>query len=308
MDALKPRCVILTGPTGVGKSELALRIAEQFSGEIISADSRQIFRRLDIGTAKPAPAQLAAIPHHQIDTHDPRESYSAGVYARDTLPIIRRVYEQGNLPLVTGGSGFYIEALIHPLYTGDSATNAQRDEIGQQYSKLNNEELHSALSHIDPEAAAGIEFNDRRKLLRYLEIHRLEGRPPSDVFSESSDAPPLDYTLLVLFDEREQLYQRINQRVDQMIEAGLIEEVRQLLDSGSNPADNAMLSVGYREIVAHLQGELSQEEAVALIQKNSRNYAKRQLTWFRRWPEAEWIHYDQRDTVFELVSDIWGRR
>jgi len=285
-----------------------MQVAQQLSGEIVSADSRQIFRQLNIGTAKPTSAELAAIPHHQIDTHDPGDNYSAGEYARDTLPIIKEIYEHGNLPLVTGGSGFYIEALIHPLYRGDGTTAANRDEVSLKYSTMRNEELHSELSHIDPDTAAGIELNDRRKLLRYLEIYRQEGKPPSEVFRESSSVPPLDYTLLVLFDEREQLYQRINQRVDRMIEKGLIEEVRQLLASGSDPADNAMLSVGYREIVSHLQGEMSLKEAIAQIQKNTRNYAKRQLTWFRRWPEAEWIHYDQRDTVLELVRDLWGRR
>ena len=306
MDAHKTRCVILTGPTGVGKSALAMRIAAQYSAEIVSADSRQIFRKLDIGTAKPTPADLAAIPHHQIDTHDPCESYSAGEYARDTLPIIKKIYEQGNLPLVTGGSGFYIEALIHPLYRGDSLTKDQRVEVSQQYSQLSNEELHRELDRIDPETADRIELNDRRRSLRYLEIYRQVGKPPSELFSKSDAELPLDYRLLVLFDEREILYQRINQRVIQMVEEGLVEEVRQLLASGSKPADNAMLSVGYREIVSHLQGELSLSDAITQIQKNSRNYAKRQLTWFRRWPDAEWIHYDQRDTVLELLSDRWG--
>lgn len=283
-----------------------MRIAAQYSAEIVSADSRQIFRKLDIGTAKPTPADLAAIPHHQIDTHDPCESYSAGEYARDTLPIIKKIYEQGNLPLVTGGSGFYIEALIHPLYRGDSLTKDQRVEVSQQYSQLSNEELHRELDRIDPETADRIELNDRRRSLRYLEIYRQVGKPPSELFSKSDAELPLDYRLLVLFDEREILYQRINQRVIQMVEEGLVEEVRQLLASGSKPADNAMLSVGYREIVSHLQGELSLSDAITQIQKNSRNYAKRQLTWFRRWPDAEWIHYDQRDTVLELLSDRWG--
>lgn len=304
MDARKPHCVILTGPTGVGKSKLALELAERFPLEIISADSRQLFRGLDIGTAKPAPQDLAAVPHHQIDTLAPGQSYSAGEYSRDTLPLITAIAERGRLPLVVGGSGFYIETLLHPLFESKQQAASGRVELESRYRELDNSALYAEFSRIDPQAAAGIDVNDRRKILRYLEIFSLEGEPPTVVFQNTPSTSELSYTLFVLHDERERLYRQINERVERMIEQGLVTEVQQLLVAGSQPQDNAMLSVGYREIVSHLQGETTLAEAIVAIKKNTRNYAKRQLTWFRRWPEAIWILPEQRDTVIDKISQM----
>jgi len=304
LDAPKPHCLILTGPTGVGKSALALLLAEELNGEIVSADSRQVYRGFDIGTAKPTPAELARIPHHQIDTRDPAEDYSAGEWARDTIPIVQAIQDRGRLPLIVGGSGFYLEALIHPFYTMSPQPGEQREALLRQYTDLTNEQLHEELERVDPDSAAAIAVNDRRKLLRYLEISSLEGAPPSEVFQRPALPAAVTYTLFVIHTERELLYRRINSRVEEMIARGLVDEVRNLLASGSRPEDNAMLSVGYREIVSHLQGESTLAEAVAAIQKNTRNYAKRQLTWFKRWSDARWLDCPAETTMAELAAHL----
>ena len=302
MAASEPFVVVLTGPTAVGKSELAVRIAGRCGAHIISADSRQLYRKMDIGTAKPTPEMLRAVPHHFVDHLDPDADFSAGEFAREARKVIGDLWEKGIPALVVGGSGFYLEALLHPLYSGREVSPEIRREIRARYETLSPPELHGELQRLDPETAARIAPRDRKRLLRYLEIAHLENEAPSRVFARSTPGVNLRYRLLVLNLPREELYARINRRVEKMFNAGLTGEVKALLKAGLDPRANALNSVGYREMLPYLAGEVPLEETLDLIKRNTRRFAKRQLTWFRRWPEARWVDREQAEKLSGEVA------
>jgi tRNA dimethylallyltransferase len=281
--------VAVIGPTGSGKSELAIRIAEEFHGEVVNCDSLQIYRHFDIGTAKLAPAEMRGIPHHLIDVIDPDQTFTAGEYARCARQVLDRVSGLGRLPVVAGGTGFYLRALLEGLFSGPERDEALRERLAGRERRRPGA-LHRLLGRFDPAAAARIHPNDVPKVTRALEVRLLARRPMTELFREGRDALK-GYRVLkiALGPGRSALFERLEPRTARMFEAGLVEEVRRILDLGFPATSKPFESHGYKQALQYLNGELSLEEAIFHARQNTRRYAKRQMTWFRRETGAHWI-------------------
>jgi tRNA dimethylallyltransferase len=301
--------LVLTGPTGVGKTALALRLAEALDGEIISADSRQVYRQLDIGTAKATPGDRARVPHHGLDLVDPDERYSAGRFARDARRWMAGIRSRGRVPIIVGGTGFFIRALTHPMFREPEMDPARRERLKDLLSGYDAPRLRRWLDRLDPESARKLqERGGTQRILRALEVALLTGRTlPWWQRNREPEAAPLDAAVFVLDLPRERLYGRIDRRVDAMLEAGLVDEVAGLLERGYAPGQPGMNATGYPEVVAYLRGEATLEAAADRIRARTRGYARRQLTWFRnKLPEgALWL--DGTRPVDELVEEVEER-
>lgn len=285
----RPAIIIICGPTGVGKTSGAIAAAERFDGEIIGADSVQIYRHLDIGTAKPTPAERERIPHHLVDFLEPDEPFDARRFSKMAGSVIQRLSAAGKVPFVVGGTGLYIKALLHGLFEPPAASPELRERLQKEGADLGGPALHRRLSACDPEAAARIHPNDTFRIVRALEIFEATGQPISELHSSHRFAEsPFRPFKIGLSIERSALYDRINRRVDAMLAEGLLGEVAGLLEMGFDPGLKPLQSLGYRHMIAHLQGELSMPEAVRTLQRDTRRYAKRQLTWFSADPEITW--------------------
>ena len=278
--------VVVAGPTASGKSSLALTLALRFGGEIISCDSVAVYREFEIGTAKPSREDRARVPHHLIDVVAPDAFFTAGEYARLARAAARQITARGHLPIVCGGTGLYLRAMLDGLFAGPQRDEALRERLRRRHRPAS---LWRLLRRLDPEAAARIHANDEPKLIRAIEVCAAAARPMSELLRHGRD-PIQGYRILRigLGPERGALYDRINRRCARMFEHGLVEETRRLL-SLYGPGVFAMRSLGYRQAAEHLRGECSLAEAVAGAQQGHRNYAKRQLTWFRRDPEMHWL-------------------
>jgi tRNA dimethylallyltransferase len=285
-DAGKAPLVVIAGPTASGKSALALELALRFGGEIISCDSVAVYREFEIGTAKPSPAERARVPHHLIDVVAPDAYFTAGEYARLARAAARDITARGRIPIVCGGTGLYLRAMLDGLFAGPERDESLRQRLRRRQRAGS---LWRLLRRLDPEAAARIHANDEPKLIRAIEVCAASAKPLSELMRNGRDAIE-GYRVLrfALGPARAALYDRINQRCAEMFEHGLVDETRLLL-SRYGPEPFAMRSLGYRQAAAHLGGELSLAEAVAGAQQGHRNYAKRQLTWFRRDPEMQWL-------------------
>lgn len=288
--SILPRLVAIVGPTASGKSSLALRLARLFRGEILSADSMQVYRKMDIGTAKPSPAERKLVPHHLIDILDPDQDYSAALFREQADPIIIRLHQKGNPIFVAGGSGLYLKALTRGLFRGPGADPKLRQNLKKRAAQEGAPALHRELAVLDPPAASRIHPEDLLRIVRALEVHFQTQRPISH-FQRVHGFQERPYTVLKigLAWEREELYRRIETRVDRMIEAGWVGEVRELLASGYPRTLKSMKSLGYRHLAAYLDGEADLPEAVAMIKRDTRRFAKRQLTWFRADAEVHWF-------------------
>lgn len=289
MTASKP-ILIIAGPTAVGKTDASMLLAEEWGGEIVSADSMQIYRGMDIGTAKPTPEQRARVYHHLLDVADPGQPYSVGDYYRDARAAIDAVRAAGSVPIVVGGTGLYIRALMKGLFHGPPASIDVREQLLRQEAEQGEGSLYAELSRLDPEAAIRIHPNDLRRTVRALEVYRLQDRTISDFQREHAfQDRPYSFRLLFLARGRGELYSRIERRVEQMIAAGLEDEVRALRDRGFTTALPSMQGLGYKHFLDHFRGALTRDEAVTLLKRDTRRFAKRQFTWFRREPEATWV-------------------
>jgi tRNA dimethylallyltransferase len=302
--------LILTGPTAVGKTAVALDVAERIGAEIISADSRQVYRRMDVGTAKATAVERARVPHHGLDLVDPGERYSAGQFARDALGWIEAIRGRGHVPLIVGGTGFFIRALTHPMFEEPAMESGRRELLRGYLSTLDRAALQLWIERLDPESAARLkERGGTQRILRALEVVLLTGWPlPWWQRTQPPETPPVRATTVVLDMPRDQLYERIDRRVDAMLEAGLVDEVARLLDDGYAPAGAGMNATGYPEIAAHLQGRLSLEAAAAEIRGRTRKYARRQLTWFRnKLPHgAVWLNASRpNNELVDQVIEVW---
>jgi tRNA dimethylallyltransferase len=286
VPADRPVLRVLTGPTAVGKTALAVAWAQAHDGEIVSADSRQVYRPLTIGTAKPSPEELAAVPHHFVDELDLDEPFSAGEFARQAEARIREILARGRTPLVTGGSTLYLEALLHGLADIPETSMDTRRALTQRLHTEGAPALYAELVRVDPASAATMDHTKTQRVVRALEVYHDTGRPLSAYHAQLT--PPFEPRVVVLNRPRAELYDRINRRVDAMLAAGLVEENRALLAAGYPPDLNPLRTIGYREPMAYLRGETSYEEMVRVLKQSSRRYAKRQLTWFRRYPSYEW--------------------
>lgn len=280
------KVLILLGPTGVGKTGASVLLAKSLDTEIISADSMQIYRHMDIGTAKPSKEQMSTVNHHMIDIVEPSETFSTGRYIEHVAPIIEGVHKRRKLPIVVGGTGLYIKAMTRGIFTGPSADWNLREEL-RQMEEDNEGCLYSLLQQLDPEAASRIMPSDMRRIVRALEVCYKTSKGISTLQKELTSPLPYEFVRIGLARDRKELYKLIEQRVDSMLDQGLADEVEALLLM--NPEKTAMQAIGYKEIARHLNGEFSLEEAISLVKKRTKAYAKRQFTWFRKEEGITWI-------------------
>lgn len=284
--------IVLTGPTAVGKTALSIQLAKAVDGEILSADSMQVYRGMDIGSAKIRPREMEDVPHHLIDILDPAEEFNVVVFQKLCKQAIEGVYRRGHIPILTGGTGFYIQAVLKDV---DFTENQENTEYRRQLAALAEKEgpqaLHRMLAAVDPASARAIHANNIKRVIRALEFYQMTGQRIS-AHNEQEAGKEAAYRscYFVLNDNREKLYQRIEQRVDQMLAEGLVEEVQRLIDRGCRRDMVSMQGLGYKEILDYLAGEITLEEAVYRIKRDTRHFAKRQLTWFRREREVIWLN------------------
>ena len=287
---MPPQIVVITGPTASGKTWLAVELAKQYNGEVVSADSMQIYRRMDIGTAKPTPGEMQGIPHHMIDVADPEEDFSVARYVDMASRCVDDILSRGKLPILAGGTGLYIDSLLSGrTFAAFDGASPLRAELEGRYAREGGEALLRELAQADPESAARLHPNDGKRIVRALEVWLSTGKTITQ-HNQETKAIPSRYTSLTLtldFQRREDMWARIDRRVDQMMEAGLAEEVRALLDSGVPERCTAMQAIGYKEMAAALRGDGDIRAAAEQVKLRSRQYAKRQLTWFRRNSEAK---------------------
>lgn len=297
----KIRCRVLTGPTGIGKTELALSLAETFHWEILCIDSMQIYRRMDIGTAKPTPEEQKRVPHHLLDILEPDEAYSVSQYRELAEKTVLELAQKGKEVLFVGGTGLYLESMIHPMGMGQSpADPVRRDELRQMAAdEAGKKELHALLEKMDPDTANRLPPNDIRRIIRAIEVTETTGVPFSKQPAREGKSP-FDWTVVSLTTDRDTLYRRINRRVTAMIELGLKDEVRGLLEEGVPEDAQSMNGIGYRQMIPCVRGEYSLEEAAEEIRLASRHYAKRQMTFLRRLPEVVYLETDCPDTEIKL--------
>lgn len=302
--------IILLGPTGVGKTDISTKLAQKMSDiEIISADSMQIYKYMDIGTAKPNKNILKAIKHHMIDIVDPSENFDVIQYSKLATNIILGVFKRGKIPILAGGSGLYISSIINPLFTGP-AKNIEYREILEGEAKIHGKKyLYDKLSRIDPISASKIKSNDLRRIIRALEVYKSTGKTISYLQKKAfNENPKFKYHIIGLKRDRKNLYQRINLRVDKMIKDGFIEEVKMLREMGYKEDLNSMQGLGYKQINKYLDGEYEKETAINLIKRDTRRYAKRQMTWFNhKTKNIEWINldkYNENEATSKIITVI----
>ncbi len=291
--------IVIAGPTASGKSDLALHLALQFQCEILSADSRQFYREMNIGTAKPPPEMLEAVPHHFINNLSIREEYTAGQFARDALQCLKGLFPKNPVQIVVGGSGLYLKALCEGFDALPPANPGIRESLTEKFRNQGLDVLLKELAEKDPEHYRKIDRNNPHRVIRALEVIRITGRPYSSFRTGKPKPRPFRTIKIGLTLDRAELYQRINQRVDRMMEDGLLDEVRNLLPCRHLPA---LDSVGYKELIAYLQNEITLEEAVEAIKKNTRRYAKRQLTWFRKDSNIRWFAPENHEAILHYIK------
>ncbi|HXX53809.1 MAG TPA: tRNA (adenosine(37)-N6)-dimethylallyltransferase MiaA [Thermodesulfovibrionales bacterium] len=295
------KVIILLGPTGVGKTEASILLAQSLNTEIISADSMQLYRHMDIGTAKPTHQEMSLVKHHMIDIVEPSESFSAGQYIEQVIPIIEGLHGRGKTPVVVGGTGLYIKAMTRGLFRGPSADWHLREELLSREEEKKGS-LYASLIRLDPSAALRITKNDTRRIVRALEV-RLKAGMGITQLQESRTTPlPYDFLRIGIIRERKELYRLIEERVNAMLAAGLVDEVRNVLLR--NPGKTALQAIGYKEIAAHFRDEYPLDEAVRLIVKRSRNYAKRQITWFNKEEGIQWVDVTAQFSGEDILKAI----
>ena len=293
--------IVIAGPTAVGKTDLCLRLAEELQTVILSADSRQVFRELTIGTAKPSPAELARVPHYFINSPSLAEPYSAGDFERDALALLDELFQERDVVLMTGGSGLYIKAVCEGLDDLPQPLPGLREELTLRLQEEGLEVLQVDALHVDPEFAATPEIQNPQRVVRALEVFYTTGQPISSFQKKQVAQRPFRQVLIALDRDREELYQRINRRMDAMLAAGLVEEARAVAQYRHH---HALQTVGYKEVYGYLDGEYGEEEMVRLLKQNSRRYAKRQLTWFRHQGEFSWFHAEDYEGVLDYIRSV----
>jgi len=302
---MKPVIIIL-GPTGVGKTGLSILLAKALKTEIISADSMLVYRHMDIGTAKPSPVELGAVPHHLINILEPDEKFSAGLFKEKASEIIKVLHSRNRIPLIVGGTGLYIRSLTSGLFEGPGADESLREELREEEELHGKGHLYERLKSVDPDAAGKIEPNDLRRIVRALEVTLTENKGISEI--QKGSTQPLDYNFIKigLSRDRKELYSIIEGRVDKMMKDGLLDETRRLFTM--NPGRTAMQALGYKEMAQFLEGTVDLNEAVRLTKKRTKMYAKRQYTWFRKEPDIHWIDITgitEAENIFDkVISDI----
>ncbi|MCR5666754.1 MAG: tRNA (adenosine(37)-N6)-dimethylallyltransferase MiaA [Eubacterium sp.] len=310
---MKNNLIVLTGPTSAGKTNLSLALARRTNGEIISADSIQVYKGLDIGSGKITKEEMGDVPHHLIDICDPKEEFNIKIFQEKAKEAIEDILARGKLPIIVGGTGFYIQSVLYDTdFSKDDSGGEYRVYLEDVAKTKGKEYLHECLNKIDPVTAQKTHFNNVKRVIRALEFYHLTGQPISEHNEQQHQKEsPYRFCYFVLNEKRELLYQKIEQRVDQMIEAGLVDEVKALKEAGCEIDMTSMQGLGYKEIYRYLLGDCTLDEAVYTIKRDTRHFAKRQLTWFRREKEVIWLNryeYDGEEAILEEILKQMKRK
>lgn len=305
----RPPLLVIVGPTAVGKSAVGMELARRLGGEVVSADSMQVYRGMDIGTAKPSNEEAAEIPHHLIDIVDPDDIFCVAKYQELAREAIYDIAARGRLPIMVGGTGLYVDAVVRGFLFPDEGRNPEiRKRLEREAEKIGSPALHLRLAEVDPDAAGRIHPNDLRRIVRALEVYEGTGMPISELQRKHKGKSEFDAVLFGLRMERKALNARINERVDDMVEQGLVDEVRSLVEQGYDPRHTAVQAIGYKEFALYLEGEESLEEAIDTVKAETRKYAKRQMTWFRRNKKIRWLDVEHdseaRDIAEKIIASI----
>lgn len=305
---MKNNVVVIVGPTASGKTKLSVETALKYNGEVISADSMQIYKYMNIGTAKPTIDEMSGVPHHLIDFLEPSEEFNVVKYKELATSCIDDILSRQRLPILTGGTGFYINSVIYDeKYTETVKDNEFRDELFKEAEVHGNEFIHKKLQEVDPEAAKSIHMNNVKRVIRALEVCKFTNKK----FSESNKpeqklSKKYNFIILCLNVERNYLYERINSRVDNMIEDGLVKETKDLYEKGMLNYPTSSASIGYKELIPYLKGDVPLDEAVSKLKQSTRNYAKRQITWFKRIKESNIIDIDREDDISSILTKVYA--
>ena len=297
MSHSKRPLIILTGPTAVGKTALSVKLAKAINGAIISADSMQVYRGMDIGSAKVTKDEMEGVPHYLIDVLDPDEEFHVVRFQEMAKAAMEEIYAKGQIPILTGGTGFYIQSVLYDIdFTSQEEDTAFRDKLENLAKQQGNEVLHEMLKNVDPVSAEKIHANNVKRVIRALEFYEKTGQPISEHNeAEAAKKSPYAFCYFVLNDDRDKVYDRIEKRIDLMLDAGLIEEVKSLKEKGYHKSMVSMQGLGYKEILSYLDGEITLDEAVYILKRDTRHFAKRQLTWFRREKDVTWVNKPEFD-------------
>ncbi len=301
--------ICIAGPTASGKTGLAVALAKALNGEVVSCDSMQIYRGMDVGTAKPTPEEMQGVPHHLLDVADPGEDFSVGRYVRLATEAITDIHSRGRTAIVAGGTGLYLDSLVKGEEFAPPSREGERKFLEDAAEQKGIEYVYDMLMEADPETAERLHLSDRKRIIRAMEVFLITGLPLSWHIAQSRQRPPRyrPAWLGLNFRDRAKLYARIDARVDQMLAQGLEQEVQRLLDAGVDPQTTAMQAIGYKELASALRGECTVEEAASRIKQASRNYAKRQLTWFRRNDKIRWIYPDETPDLLARAMKLLAR-
>lgn len=314
MKELKKPLIVLTGPTAAGKTELSIALAKKLNGAIISADSMQVYKYMNIGSAKIRPEEMQGIRHYLVDVLDPREEFHVARFRQMAKEALEEIYRNGQLPIVVGGTGFYIQALLKDIDFDESSGELPcRKELEETARREGGAVLYERLKQVDPESAEAIHPNNVKRVIRALEFYQETGQPISLHNKEQKEKqPPYTYAYFVLNDDRARLYERIDRRVDRMVEQGLVEEVRWLKEHGYDRSLISMQGLGYKELFPYLDGTCSLEEAVEIIKRDTRHFAKRQITWFKREPDVIWLNQQEfgydKQKILKRMLELWEER
>ena len=301
---MESKVIIIVGPTCSGKTDLSINLAQNLSSEIISADSRQIYKCLNIGTAKPNKVQLALVKHHLIDTLNPDEDYNASLFENDSIKIINNLHSIDKIPIVVGGSGLYIKALVDGIFDSTTKDETLREKLLEDKKNYGNEYLYNQLLQIDKTTADKLLPQNWKRIIRAIEVYKITGRPIWELHNEYKRECSYNFYQFGLNWHRDKLYENIEKRVDEMINLGLVKEIENIIKQGYNAQLNALNTVGYKEIISYLKREISLNRAIELIKRNTRRYAKRQLTWFRKDNRIKWFQIQNKNEIQEITTKI----
>ena len=296
--------IILTGPTAVGKTALSIGLAKAVDGEIISADSMQVYRKMNIGTAKIQQSEMQGVRHHLIDILDPGEDFNVVLFKKYALEAMKDIYSRGKIPVVVGGTGFYIQALLYDINFEDNDNDmSYREELQTLAAEHGNSYIHDMLAGVDPESAEKIHENNVKRVIRALEFYKKTGTKISEHNeAESQKESPYNFEYFVLNDDRQKLYDRIDRRIDIMLEDGLLDEVKSLVDEGYSRDLVSMQELGYKEMIDYIQERYTLDEAVYTLKRDTRHFAKRQVTWFKREKQVTWVNKNEFDSEADILS------
>jgi len=301
---MKPKVIVIVGPTASGKTDLSIRLAKELNGEIISADSMQIYKKMTIGTAKPTQEEMQGIIHHMIDIIEPNESFNVAKYKEMAEEKIEEILSKGKQPIIVGGTGLYVDTLVKGIEFFDIENDFEyRNKLEEETKLKGIDWLHDELKKVDPVAAENIEKNNVRRVIRALEIYKVTGKTKTELDKESVKGSKYDYYVFGLLWDREELYKRINLRVDIMLEMGLIEEVKSLIQN-EGFSKTSLQGLGYKEVIEYIEGIISYEEMIEKIKMETRRYAKRQMTWFKKNKNIVWLDAKNKDEIFESVIKV----